>query len=714
VGRTLFHETGFSKDEKAQKIRRKEFISTAASLCEQNSRGQKIFASNTACMRGLIAVLLFLSALHSQAQTCTAPGQNPSTAFPVCGTATFVQTSVPLCGGRKMPFKGCGNDGLTDINPFWYKFTCYQAGTLGFLITPNNNGDDYDWELYDVTGHDPNDVYTDGSLVVSNNWSGETGLTGASSAGTQTFVCGGTGKPLFSKMPLLTVGRDYLLLISHFTNSQSGYKLSFGGGTAVITDPTEPHLGKVDASCGGDVLHLKLSKKMKCASITANGTEFYITPSAATVVSGTGIGCSAQFDTDSLDIKLATFLAPGSYVLHIQKGGDGNTLLDYCDRAVAESETLPFTVYPKAPTPMDSMAALACASSELTLLFRRPMLCSSIAADGSDFSITGAYAVTVSGAKGRCTNGASKEVTVSLSQPLRVAGNFQLVLKRGGDGNTLLDECGEETPAGSALNFSVKDTVNADFTYTIGYGCAKDSVSFFHPAANGVNSWTWTLDEGQNSLQQNPQALYAVFNTPKHVTLSVGNGFCRDSSEQTITLENYLKADFDVYEDNCPNEPVPFSGKAVGKLAAHNWDFGDGAVGSGASPSHVYAGPVRQTTYNVRYTVTDSFGCKSTAQHPVNIYPSCYLAVPTAFTPNGDGLNDYFGVANAVKAENLEFIVFNRWGQVVFKTGNWKQSWDGKMNGMPQPTSVYVWFLRYTDRDTKQQRQQKGTVTLIR
>ncbi len=665
-------------------------------------------------MRKILVAFFVLICLKLSAQTCTAPGQNPSTAFPVCGTATFVQTSVPLCGGRKLPSPACSGDPIADVNPFWYKFTCYQSGTLAFLITPNTASDDYDWELYDVTGRDPNDVYIAGNIVVSSNWSGESGNTGASAAGTQTFVCAGYGKPLFSKMPTLTAGRDYLLLISHFTNTQSGYKLSFGGGTAVITDTTEPHLKKVDASCGGDVLHLKLNKKMKCSSISSNGSEFFITPSATTAATATGIGCSGQFDTDSIDVKLSGFLAPGNYVLHIQKGGDGNTILEYCDRAVAETETLSFTVYPKAPTPMDSIAPLLCAPSEAVLVFRKPMLCSSIAADGSDFSITGSYTVNITGAKGTCANGVSKEVIVALSRPLQVAGSFTLTLKKGSDGNTLFDECGEETPAGSSLTFSVKDTVNADFTYAINYGCTKDTVNFFHPAGNGVNSWSWTLDEGQKSSLQNPQALYSIFNVSKGITLAVSNGFCRDSAEGTITLINYLKADFDVYEDNCPNELVTFTSKAVGKIAQHNWDFGDGGTGSGVTPSHIYSVPFRQTTYTTRYTVIDSFGCSSTAQKPVIIYPSCYLAVPTAFTPNGDGLNDVFGVANAVKAENLQFMVFNRWGQMVFKTSNWKQGWDGKVGGAVQPTGVFVWFLRYTDRDTKQRREQKGTVALIR
>src|SRR5947199_318094 len=88
----------------------------------------------TIISRLLIVLLLLLSATLFAQTTCTGPGQNPTTAFPVCGTSTFTQNSVPLCGGRRVAFKGCSNDLLTDINPYWYKFTCFQGGTLGFSI----------------------------------------------------------------------------------------------------------------------------------------------------------------------------------------------------------------------------------------------------------------------------------------------------------------------------------------------------------------------------------------------------------------------------------------------------------------------------------------------------------------------------------------------------------------------------------------------------
>ncbi len=662
----------------------------------------------------LLPLLFFLCSL-AQAQTtpCTNAGQTPATAFPVCGTSTFSQASVPLCGGRRMPYPSCGGDLLTDINPFWYKFTCFRSGTLGFTITPNNMSSDYDWELYDVTGRNPDDVFTDGNLVISNNWSGETGLTGASSAGSQLFVCGGGGKPLFSRMPDLVAGRNYLLLVSHFTNTQSGYKLSFGGGTAIITDSTPPHLQKVEANCGGDVLRLKLNKKMLCNSLSANGSEFFVMPGNIGVRRSVGLNCSGQFDADSMELQLPSPLSAGNYTLHIKKGSDNNTLLDYCDKSIAESETLPFTVLPKAPTPPDSLGALRCAPRQVKVYFSKPILCSSIAADGSDFSIAGTYPVSVADASGACANGTTKEITVTFGSALQVAGSFQLTIQRGSDGNTLLNECSEETTAGLALPFSVQDTVNARFTFQLRYGCEKDTIAFFHDGGNGTNFWLWRMDEGQVSRQQRPTATYSIFNE-KTVKLTVFNGFCLDSSEQRILLDNGLKADFGMFEDNCPNEAIPFTSAAQGQIVSHRWDFGDGNTSSDKDPMHAYAGPNRQTDFTVRYTVTDRFGCQKTAVKDITIYASCYLAVPTAFSPNGDGRNDVFRVLNAVKAEDLELTVYNRWGQLLFRTKDWKQGWDGRIKGELQPPAAYVWLLRYRDRDTKKQVTQKGTVMLVR
>jgi gliding motility-associated-like protein len=664
-------------------------------------------------MKRIVLVVILFITIKLNAQTvCTAPGQNPSTAFPVCGTSTFNQASVPLCGRRPIP-SPCPNDGITDINPYWYKFTCFQSGTLGFTITPNNLADDYDWQLYDVTNTNPNDVYTR-NLYIACNWSGESGITGASNQGNQLLVCGGLGKPLWSRMPDLIAGHDYLLLVSHFTNTQSGYSLSFGGGTAVITDSTAPKMNYADASCTGAVINVKLNKKMKCNSITSTGSEFSISPAGATIVSATGTGCNTGFDTDSLTLQLNQSLTPGNYTLQINNGSDGNTILDYCDKPIAAGETVNFIVLPQVPTPMDSMVPASCKMQQMKLIFSKPMLCNTIAADGSDFVVNGTYPVAVTSASGgACNGGKTKEITVTLDKPLLTQGNFIISLRNGSDGNTLLNECALQTPVGSSLSFAVKDTVNADFIYTIHYGCVTDTVNYFHPGGNGISKWSWNLDENKTSVQQNPVAFYNVFNT-KDVQLAVSNGFCTDSSSASVALKNFLKADFFVHPNNCPVEPTFFTSKAEGMIARHQWEFGDGGRSDSASPSHIYAAPPTKTTFNIRYTVTDSIGCTQSITKQTTIYTSCLIAVPTAFTPNQDGKNDYFYPLNAVKAENLKFSVFNRYGQLIFHTTDWLRGWDGTLKGVMQQQGVYVWFLSYVDRDTRESKQQKGTVVLIR
>ena len=135
---------------------------------------------------GLVFIIIFFCSYVKTAlgQNCSTLGQNPATAFPVCGITTFSQETVPICEGASLFVPGCtDNANYANKNPFWYKFTCYTSGTLGFVITPNELADDYDWQLYDITGLSPNDVFTNHNIIVSGNWSGSSGTTGASAYG---------------------------------------------------------------------------------------------------------------------------------------------------------------------------------------------------------------------------------------------------------------------------------------------------------------------------------------------------------------------------------------------------------------------------------------------------------------------------------------------------------------------------------------------------
>ncbi len=668
-----------------------------------------------------IIFVLFSSKVGAQ---CTTLGQTPSTAFPVCGIKPYGQVQVPICSSNSLYVPGCSggsNANYENKNPFFYKFTCYQTGTLGFTITPNAADEDYDWQLYDVTGLNPNDIFTNQNIIVTGNWAGVYGPTGAAAGGVNFIQCASSptaSVSTFSAMPTLIQGHDYILMISHFTDTQSGYQLNFGGGTANITDPLEPRLKNASAPCDGTEIRIKLNKKMKCNSNAVDGTDFTVTGPGGNImnpVSTIADACASGFDFDSLSIFMAAPLTPGTYTLKAKKGTDGNSLKDNCDREIPVDDAVQFTVFPLFPTPMDSLTKPKCEPDSLVLIFIKNIKCSSIEASGSDFTITGPYPVTITSASAVCVRGGSNRIVLKLSAPLQVAGNFLVNLKVGTDGNTLIDECDMQTPLPDNVAFVIKDTVNANFTETINYTCTLNTINYFHNGANTVNSWMWSFGSAPNSSLQNPVITYTNFE-PKTTTLIVSNGVCNDTTTKQIVFENYLKANFDVTDVICPNKPASFKNNSVGRNLTFDWTFGNGNVSSATNPAPQTFVPFLYDDYDARprLIITNDFGCNDTAYRNVKVVFTCFIAVPSAFTPNGDGKNDFLYPLKAYKSSNLSFSVYNRFGQRVFYTNDWQQKWNGKFKGIPQDTGTYVWTLDYVNLESNKHVVEKGTTILIR
>lgn len=662
---------------------------------------------------------LVMMASASLAQTCTTLGQTPLTAFPVCGTTTFHQTTVPLCRNGDMVVPGCpAGDGYGDKNPFYYKFTCYVGGTLGFRITPLAAQEDYDWQLYDVTGRNLATIYTDPAAVVTGNWSGTYGPTGSSATGSTTLQCASVpadNTPSFSFWPTLIAGHDYLLMISHFTDGQSGYDLSFGGGTAVITDPKIPGMVSVKPDCDGKTLTLKLNKKVKCSSLTANGNEFSIIPAVTTVVSAVPDSCAFGFDFDELVITLASPLPNGNYQLAINPGTDGNTLKDNCDNLIPSGETIPFYYAVPQPIFADSIGKPGCAPDSVKIYFPKRIICNTIAANGSDFTVTGPSPVTVISAGGNCINNKTDYVVVHFATPIYVGGTYNLTLKAGDDGTVIIDECGIETPV-QTLPFTTVDTVNADFTYTQKLSCRTDTLTFSHNGAHGVNSWNWIFNGQTPPVTTQSHTLVWPATSDNTSQLIVSNGICRDTSSQTIKLDNEVKAAFTMDNVICPEDGLAVKNTSTGAIDAWLWKYD--VVGSSTvkdPPPFLFPTLYKEAYYTVKlYAYNSLLNCTDSTRKTLTVLDFCLIEVPNAFTPNNDGLNDYFQPHNALKADNYEFRIYNRWGQLVFQSKNWKEKWDGRVNGVLQTTGVYVWMLNYVHRDTKQPVFRKGTVTLIR
>jgi gliding motility-associated-like protein len=132
------------------------------------------------------------------------------------------------------------------------------------------------------------------------------------------------------------------------------------------------------------------------------------------------------------------------------------------------------------------------------------------------------------------------------------------------------------------------------------------------------------------------------------------------------------------------------------------------------------------SNYNAQYTefravddvkymvdISDLHTCVTTDTLQILVLKKPGFYLPTAFTPNGDGLNDVVQPYLIGMKGLKSFSVFNRWGNLVFYTTRYGETWNGKFQGVDQNPGVFVWILEFYNSDNKKVTE-KGTITLIR
>ena len=192
------------------------------------------------------------------------------------------------------------------------------------------------------------------------------------------------------------------------------------------------------------------------------------------------------------------------------------------------------------------------------------------------------------------------------------------------------------------------------------------------------------------------------------VTVTDENG-CSVTDEVNVQL-------FDSVSVSLPEEYVIYQGQSVtlspvvtGGSGIGSWVWTPGGNLNCSTCSVVVSSPVTDIRYVVTYT--DQSGCLAIEEVLIKVEGSG-LYIPDAFTPNGDGQNDVFGVYGR-GIRGVEWRVFNRWGEKVYETRNPADGWDGVYNGKLQPVGVYVYYALVTFESGKTESYQ-GSVTLIR
>lgn len=121
---------------------------------------------------------------------------------------------------------------------------------------------------------------------------------------------------------------------------------------------------------------------------------------------------------------------------------------------------------------------------------------------------------------------------------------------------------------------------------------------------------------------------------------------------------------------------------------------------------------IKAMSGNTYWVAVGNMGCMAFDTIFIDEFPACALAVPNAFSPNGDGMNDMLYVRGSNFTE-FELVIFNRWGEMIFRTTDSATGWDGTYKGKPQAPDAYNYYLKGICVDGQPTHSQ-GTITLLR
>ena len=232
--------------------------------------------------------------------------------------------------------------------------------------------------------------------------------------------------------------------------------------------------------------------------------------------------------------------------------------------------------------------------------------------------------------------------------------------------------------------------------------CANDSITL--TAYPGSGTFLWSTGETTPAIVVTQSGNYSV----------QINQYCGTTSSQPVTITVWANpvANFSANPLSANvGTPIQFTDLSTGPVANWNWSFGDLFSSTQQHPVHVYN---EAGKFTVILIVTSPEGCSDTAtmERYLEIYLNSTLFFPNVFSPNGDGLNDLFGGVG-VNIDEFHMTVFDRWGKEIFKSDNFSQLWDGKMNGRDVPEGVYVFYVNARMREGGEVNR-AGSVTLIR
>ncbi len=274
---------------------------------------------------------------------------------------------------------------------------------------------------------------------------------------------------------------------------------------------------------------------------------------------------------------------------------------------------------------------------------------------------------------------------------------------------SLLVNKGTTCPDSISRYVKVFPTFKANYSYD-GLHCPNAEISFTDLSTStyhAVTEWNWSFGDGAGSPDQNPKHAYTKGGTYPVVLISKSDLGCIDTMKKDVFIENFVPF--------AGNDTIIVKGESINFNATgginYTWTPSTHLNNPNISNPTGYYPDTTRLDYMVHITSANQCEGDDTMNVWVVGQPSVF--VPSAFTPNGDGINDELKPIGIGYKSVDYFRVFNRWGQVMYESDHFKVGWDGRFNGVLQQIGTYFWQLKVTDRFGKEEFY-KGDATLIR
>ncbi len=257
---------------------------------------------------------------------------------------------------------------------------------------------------------------------------------------------------------------------------------------------------------------------------------------------------------------------------------------------------------------------------------------------------------------------------------------------------------------------------NPDLSFTVDSVCLKDSSRFINTstiASGTIQSWKWLFGDGRISTLQAPAYKYRNVGNYDVTLIAVTDKLCRD----TLVIPGIAKvnpnptAAFTYVKDRSwENEvDIQYLDNSIGAQSWF-WNFSSMGTSTDQNPKLYYVDTLTQLTTLV---VRNEYGCSDTITKTLFITPDVVYYMPSAFTPNDDNINETFKPIGLAYALEYKFVIFNRWGEILFRTDNPQLGWDGKYMGELVEQGVYFYRLEFIGSD-ELRHEESGNIVILR